>query len=41
MNDGGNLEELLAQYNKVKRELEQKMYEWEILTEELEALKNG
>ncbi len=39
LNKGENLDELMSKYNKVKRELEQKMYEWEILTEELEDLK--
>ena len=31
--------DFIQQYQKIKRELEQKMYEWEILCEELEALK--
>lgn len=32
--------DLLAQYEKAKKSLDEKMYEWEILTEELEKLKN-
>jgi ATP-binding cassette subfamily F protein 3 len=32
--------EILNVYNKKKRESEQLLYEWEILTEELEELKN-
>ncbi|GHT31857.1 ABC transporter ATP-binding protein [Bacteroidia bacterium] len=32
--------ETLTLYNKKQRELEQQMYEWEILTEELEKIKN-
>jgi ATP-binding cassette subfamily F protein 3 len=32
---------LFEEYNKRKHELEQKMYEWELLSEELENLMNA
>jgi ATP-binding cassette subfamily F protein 3 len=40
MASGASNEEIFAAYNKKKREQEQLLYEWEILTEELENLKS-
>ncbi|MDL2262880.1 ABC-F family ATP-binding cassette domain-containing protein [Bacteroidales bacterium OttesenSCG-928-I21] len=39
MSSGTHDEDVFSSYNKRKRELEQLMYEWEILTEQLEELK--
>ena len=38
--EGDTDADLLTQYEKAKKSLDEKMYEWEILTEELEKLKN-
>ena len=40
MANGLSNEEILTSYGKKKKELEQQLYEWEILTEELEELRN-
>lgn len=38
--EGDTDADLLTQYEKAKKSLDEKMYEWEILTEELEKIKN-